>query len=324
MHDTVITRYLANPILRAEDWPYPVHSVFNAGATLLKDGTTLLLCRVEDRRGISHLSAARSANGVNGWTIDPTPTFLPDPDNHPEELWGVEDPRITFVPELDRYVIAYTAFTKAGPGVAIATTQDFVNYQRLGLSMQPEDKDAAVMPRRFGGNFALIHRPVASTSADMWISFSPDLYNWGGHQLLLPARRGGWWDSNKIGLACPPIETGRGWLMLYHGVRSTAAGAIYRLGMALFELEHPEVGILRGDSWFFGPEAPYELHGDVGRVVFPTGFTLLPDGDSFHLYYGAADTCIALATGTISGLLAWLDVHGNKFIGTAGQAADLI
>ena len=46
-----------------------------AGATRLHDGTTLLLCRVEDRRGHSHLSAARSVNGVDGWVIDREPTL---------------------------------------------------------------------------------------------------------------------------------------------------------------------------------------------------------------------------------------------------------
>ena len=104
--EPVLHRHPANPILTSKDWPYPINSVFNAGATLLPDGTTLLLCRVEDRRGLSHLCAARSANGVDHWRIDPKPTFPADPERFPEELWGVEDPRITFVPELDRYAMA--------------------------------------------------------------------------------------------------------------------------------------------------------------------------------------------------------------------------
>src|SRR5512139_827138 len=104
-----------NPILTSQNWPYPINSVFNAGATLLTDGTTLLLCRVEDRRGLSHLCAARSANGIDGWTIDPAPTLVPA-DDHPEEAWGIEDPRITYVAELQQYVIAYTAYSRAGPG----------------------------------------------------------------------------------------------------------------------------------------------------------------------------------------------------------------
>src|SRR5512146_1085278 len=97
-HEILFHRHRGNPLLRATDWPYPINTVFNAGATLLPDGTTLLLCRVEDRRGHSHLSAARSKNGVDAWEIDPKPTFEPDPKNHPEEIWGVEDPRITYVP----------------------------------------------------------------------------------------------------------------------------------------------------------------------------------------------------------------------------------
>src|SRR5258705_7061302 len=85
---TLFQRHRGNPILTAADWHYPVNSVFNAGATLLPDGTTLLLCRVEDRRGHSHLCAARSANGVDAWRIDHQPTMLPDPERWPEELWG--------------------------------------------------------------------------------------------------------------------------------------------------------------------------------------------------------------------------------------------
>lgn len=93
-------RYKLNPILTAANWPYQINSVFNPGATLLADGTTLLLCRVEDRRGLSHLCAARSANGIDGWKIDPQPTLMADPEHFPEEIWGIEDPRITYVPEL--------------------------------------------------------------------------------------------------------------------------------------------------------------------------------------------------------------------------------
>ena len=109
-------RHKLNPILTAADWPYPAHTVFNPAATLLPDGTTLLLCRVEDRRGLSHLCAARSANGVDGWQIDSQPTLSPDPDRYPEELWGIEDPRITYVPELSQYAIVYTAYHARRPG----------------------------------------------------------------------------------------------------------------------------------------------------------------------------------------------------------------
>jgi beta-1,2-mannobiose phosphorylase / 1,2-beta-oligomannan phosphorylase len=303
-------RCKSNPILTAADWPYAVNSVFNPGATLLPDGTTLLLCRAEDRRGLSHLCAARSANGVDDWHIDPQPTLMADPEHFPEELWGIEDPRITYIPELSKYAIVYTAYTHDGPGVALAFTEDFHHFDRYGVIMQPEDKDAALLPHRIGGNWALIHRPVSAPCADMWISYSPDLRHWGSHKLILEARLGAWWDANKIGLSPPPIETPQGWLVIYHGVRHTAAGCLYRLGLALFDLHTPERCLKRGSEWIFGPEAIYEQRGDVGYVVFPCGYTLAPDGDTLHLYYGAADTSIALATGSVHALLEWLEKYG--------------
>lgn len=310
--ETLFHRHPKNPILTAADWPYAINSVFNAAATLLADGTTLLLCRVEDRRGHSHLCAARSRNGVDGWEIDATPTMLPDPKNHPEELWGIEDPRITYVPELQKYAVVYTSFSSSGPGVSLALTEDFRTFERYGDIMPPEDKDAALLPRRIGKHWALIHRPVSgSLGANIWMSYSPDLRHWGSHRVILEARRGAWWDANKIGLSPPPIETPEGWLVLYHGVRKTAAGCLYRMGLALFDLETPERCLRRGDSWIFSPEAPYERYGDVDNVVFPCGYTIAPDGDTLNLYYGGADSCIALATGSVRALLDWLARDGK-------------
>jgi predicted GH43/DUF377 family glycosyl hydrolase len=310
-HAEIFHRSRLNPILTAQKWPYPVNSVFNAGATLLPDGTTLLLCRVEDRRGLSHFCAARSVNGIDGWKIDPQPTLLPDVENFPEELWGIEDPRITFVKELKKYVVVYTAFTRDGPGVALALTEDFHNFERYGIILSPEDKDAALLPYRIDGKWAMIHRPVSAQRAHMWISFSPDLKNWGKHILMMNARKGAWWDANKIGLSLPPIETPEGWLVIYHGVKQSCGGCIYRLGLALFELKNPELCLKRGNEWIFAPEESYEQHGDVGNVVFPCGYTIAPDGDAINIYYGSADTCIALATSSIKEMLKWLDEHSS-------------
>src|SRR6185503_9242808 len=88
-------------------------------------------------------------------------------------------------------------------------------------------------------------------------------------------------------------------------------GSLYRLGLALFELDRPQHCVLRGESWIFGPEEPYERRGDVDNVVFPCDYTLDPDGDTLNLYYGGADTCMALATGSIRSLLDWLGRHGQ-------------
>jgi predicted GH43/DUF377 family glycosyl hydrolase len=99
--------------------------------------------------------------------------------------------------------------------------------------------------------------------------------------------------------------------MIYHGVRRTPSSSIYRLGLALFALEQPEKCLIRGDFWMFAPEADYERHGDVQDVVFPCGYTLAADRDTINLYYGAADSSIALAKGSIRSLLAWSDVNGH-------------
>jgi len=310
-NEPLLRRHPANPILTSQDWPYTINSVFNAGATLLADGSTLLLCRVEERRGLSHLCAARSANGIDGWKVDPTPTLMPNADQYPEELWGIEDPRLTYVPELQQYAVAYTSFSRGGPGVSLALTKDFRSFQRYGVIMSPDDKDAALLPYRIDGLWALIHRPMTPLGAHMWISYSPDLRHWGGHRMMLEARRGAWWDANKIGLCSPPIETPRGWLVLYHGVRATASGSIYRLGLALFDRQQPDKCLLRGDSWIFGPETDYERGGDVHDVVFPCGYTIGADGDTLNIYYGAADFCVALAHGSLRCLLAWLDANGR-------------
>lgn len=305
-------RYPNNPIVKASDMPYLANSVFNAGATLIGD-ETLLLMRVEDRRGISHLTVARSKDGITNWKIDPHPTLMPDPQNYPEEVWGIEDPRITYIEELKLWAILYTSYSKAGPLVSLAVTSDFKNFQRKGAVMPPEDKDAALFPERFNGRWAMLHRPAstfAGVGAHIWISFSPDMKYWGEHQVLIPARKGAWWDANKIGLSPPPLKTEKGWLILYHGVKSTASGCIYRLGSALLELDNPTKVIARSDEWVFAPEESYEVFGDVDKVVFPCGW--VAQGDEVRLYYGGADKCIALAQANLSELVEWTLAQAKK------------
>lgn len=303
----LLRRDESNPILTASQWPYPAHTVFNPGATRFND-EVLLLVRVEDRRGISHLTVARSRDGRTGWQIDPEPTFLPDPIHHPEEIWGIEDPRITWLEEKGQFAVVYTAYSRGGPLVSLALTEDFRSFERVGAIMAPEDKDAALFPRKIGGRWALLHRPVPASGlgAHIWISYSPDLRHWGDNAILLFARRGAWWDAEKIGLNTPPLETPEGWLLLYHGVRKTASGSIYRLGLALLDLEDPTRILRRSDNWIFGPREPYELVGDVPDVVFPCGWVHDAETDELQIYYGGADTCVCRATARLSDVLDYI------------------
>jgi len=232
-------RFEGNPILTAEDWPITVNAVFNPGVAQL-DGETILLARVEDRSGISHLAVASSADGLTNWIVDHDRIMMPDLESH-AETFGIEDPRITQVG--DEFLIAYTGYSRDGALVCLASTLDFRIFDRRGVVMPPEDKDAALFPRRFGGRWGIIHRPVSVTprhAAHIWLSWSPDLRHWGDHTILLRAREGAWWDAHKVGLCAPPLETPEGWLLLYHGVHTTAAGSIYRLGLALLDADHPD------------------------------------------------------------------------------------
>jgi predicted GH43/DUF377 family glycosyl hydrolase len=306
-------RHPQNPIITANDLPRMVNAVFNAAATEL-DGETLLLLRVEDRTGLSHFAVATSADGRTDWQLDRDRVMRPQLDCY-EEHWGIEDPRITRIG--DEYFIVYTGFSMGGPLVCLATTRDFVSFERRGVLVSPEDKDAALFPVRFGDRWALVHRPssmVAGLGAHVWLSWSPDLRHWGDARVLLPARRGGWWDANKVGLGPPPLRTDAGWLLCYHGVRTTASGSIYRLGLALLDRDDPRRLVYRGDEWVFGPAAPYERAGDVPDVVFPCGWILRDDGDTLDMYYGAADSVICLATASLAELVDHLTSHTTEVV----------
>jgi predicted GH43/DUF377 family glycosyl hydrolase len=227
---------------------------------------------------------------------------------HPEDAWGIEDPRIVYLPELAQYAVTFTSYSEQGPLVSLALTEDLVTFRRLGPICPPDDKDAALFPRRFGGQWLMLHRPYGGGPANIVLSRSPDMRHWSEPELVLPARAGGWWDAGKVGLGPPPLETSAGWLILYHGVRLTASGALYRSGLALLDLDDPTRVIARTDDWQFGPEADYERTGDVPNVVFPSGWVLDRSGERVLVYYGAADTVIGLATASVSDLLATLDV----------------
>jgi predicted GH43/DUF377 family glycosyl hydrolase len=305
-HGELFVRHRKNPILTVEDWPYQANSVFNPAATII-DGITLLMVRVEDHRGFSHFTVARSKNGIDGWEIDSEPTFCPDPVNYPEEIYGIEDARITYIDEMEKWAVTYTAFSDSGPLTALAFTEDFRNFDRVGATLPPENKDSAIFPVRFKERWAMMHRPVScmhGAKTNIWISFSPDMKHWGSHEVLLYAREGGWWDANNIGLSPHPIQTSDGWLIMYHGIRQTTSKVSYRLGLALLDLEDPRKVLHRSVGWVFGPREMYERSGDVNDVVFPCGWVLV--NDEIRIYYGSADTSVSMASAKMRDILQYI------------------
>jgi predicted GH43/DUF377 family glycosyl hydrolase len=229
---------------------------------------------------ISHLRVARSRNGRH-FTLEDSPALEAA---EWYESFGLEDPRITLLE--GRYLITYTAVSQHGIATALTSTQDFRNFVRHGLIFPPENRDVTIFPETINGRYVCHHRPVGHhiMSLDLWAAFSPDLAHWGEHIRVMGCSPG-LWDASRIGGGAVPFRTDRGWLSIYHGADELQR---YCLGAMLCDPKHPEIVIARSTEPLLLPEAPYEIEGFFGNIVFTCG-AILQD-DTLTIYYGAADT----------------------------------
>ena len=295
----LVERYENNPIITPDDIPFPCNTVFNAAAAKV-DGKYILLLRVEDLTGRSVFALARSDDGFH-FTVDDEPAMTPatDGDFAVYERKGIEDPRIT--PVDGTYYIMYTAASGYGPRLALAKTTDFETFERVGLISEPDNKDGVLFPRKIGGRYARLDRPMVGGMGNIWISYSQDLIHWGNSRVVMPVR-GEYWDSWRVGASAPPIETEYGWLEIYHGVKDTSHGPIYRLGAAMLDRDDPARVLCRSSIPILTPREYYERVGDIPNVVFSSG-AIMEDNEEIKIYYGAADTCICVGTACLSELL---------------------
>ncbi len=303
MNQSIFLRSQHNPLLTTADLPIPADAVLNPGVVEF-NGEVLLLLRIADRRGLSQIRVARSTNGVDNWKIDPEPLLKPRLPDHPYEEWGCEDPRVTQIGP-NKWLIAYVAFSRYGPAVALATTEDFQSVTRLGVVLAPTNKDAALFPCKFDNQWIMLHRPVTGGQEHIWYaSADGSLTQWGQPGVLMPQNGGPWWDGLRIGVGAPPLLTDQGWLLIYHGVKELGNRPVYRLGLALLDMNDPRKVLARTSDWVFAPEESYEQNGLVPGVVFTCG--AICRGDEVWMYYGAADTAIGLATAKMSDLLKFV------------------
>jgi len=296
----------ANPIIEAKDIPIPCQAVCNPAACVV-DGETLLLLRVVGPDNTSHLLVARSADGISDWRYDPQPLLGPDSCAEWYEALGAEDPRIVYLPDRDKYAITYVGNSRFGAGVCLATTRDFQSVERHGLVIHPYNKDAALFPRQINNRYHLLHRPTAGPLENIWMAQSENLRDWGSPVCVLEEEDQPGWDNGKVGAGPPPLETMQGWLLLFHGVQRQDNGWLYRMGLALLDLDHPGKVIARSPSWVFEPRAPYEMLAGKPGIIFPTGMVVRDN--ILHLYYGAADSSVALATAPLPRLLDALESY---------------
>ena len=267
---------------------------FNPGA-IVENGNIHILYRAVDENRVSRLAYARSNNGTEIQGRSEKPVVGPSAG---WEEFGCEDPRIT--PLDGRYYITYTAYSRRGPRIALASTIDFENFEKHGLiGPDRDDKDCVIFPERIAGKIALLHRLESKIqiayfdsisdlqkSKDFWKSYGEHIDDYEVIRSKFP------WEQRKVGIGPSPIKTDRGWLVLYHGV---SIDHIYRAGAMLLDLENPVTVLARTREPILEPQMDFERRGAVSNVVFPDGVAVV-NGTMF-VYYGGADTvcCVAYA-----------------------------
>jgi predicted GH43/DUF377 family glycosyl hydrolase len=247
--------------------PQEVEGVLNPAAARSPDGHLYLFPRLVAKGNYSRIGIARvrfneagDPAGVErlGIALEPEADY----ERRSDGGGGCEDPRVTFVEPLRRYIMTYTAYSSQGPRIALAHSGDLIHWQRLGLATfapfhgiafdDVDDKDASLFPVAIPNpsghpEFAIVHRPLfpgtrpeetachpASRDLDLdresiWISYCSMDSECAG-----PDRLGRFtshhrlatpvspWERLKIGSGTPPILTRHGWLIVYHGVSDLA------------------------------------------------------------------------------------------------------
>lgn len=300
MIEPVVERYQENPILTKDDVPYPVGTVHNAGM-VKHNSRYMMLFRSHRRNGRSILGLAESDDGYR-FHVRPEPFMTPAQEGlfGEYEEYGVEDPRICRIE--GRYLITYSAYSRHGVRIGLAQTEDFQSVERVSLITEADYRNVVIFPRKFDGRYARLDRPHSEISPwSIWISYSPDLIHWGDSRLVMrPVQYH--WDEMKIGPGATPFETEHGWLHIYHGVFPTMDGSVYRLGVALHDLDDPANIIGVSDDWILQPEDPWEITGYVHNVVFSCG-TIPEDDGTVKIYWGGADTVMCAGTAQIDDLV---------------------
>jgi predicted GH43/DUF377 family glycosyl hydrolase len=302
----LIERYKSNPILTTDDIPYPVATVHNAAVTKYEK-KYIMIFRSHLRSGRSILGYAESKDGFN-FTVARQPFMIPAEKGvfKDYEEYGVEDPRITFIE--NEYLITYSAYSRNGVRIGLAKTRDFKTIERFALITEADYRNVVIFPEKFDGLYARLDRPHSEISPwSIWISYSPDLKFWGNSKLIMKPLQYHW-DEMKIGPGAPPIKTKRGWLNIYHGVFPTMDGSVYRLGVALHDLNDPSRIISVGDQWILQPEEVYEITGYVHNVVFCCAAVPEEDG-SVKIYWGGADKVMCVGTAQLEDLVDFCLAH---------------
>lgn len=308
----LLWRSSRNPIIPRDLLPRS-NSIFNSAVVPFGAGFAGVF-RVDDTARTMNLHAGRSVDGV-AWRLDPQPIVFRPADARVAEIAGpfehAYDPRVTWLE--DRYWVTWCNGYH-GPTIGLGWTFDFETFHQLDNAFLPFNRNGVLFPRRIGDQYAMLSRPSDNGHTpfgDIFYSESPDLVHWGRHRHVMAPQP--WtWGSTKIGAGPTPIETADGWLLIYHGVLTSANGFVYSMGAALLDLDQPWRVLARGRDYLLSPQVPYEQVGDVPNVVFPCAALVDRDQDRLTVYYGGADTVVCMAHGHLSEVLGSLRGAGGR------------
>ncbi|WP_295792905.1 glycoside hydrolase family 130 protein [Mucilaginibacter sp.] len=310
--------------------------VFNP-AVVNRNGKIYMLYRAQDKAGTSRIGMAVSTDALH-FTRMPAPVFYPDNDAYKTLEWkgGCEDPRIV-ADDKGMYYMTYTAYDGKVARLLVATSPDLTHWKKYGsvFAKAYNGKYAKLWSK--SGSIISAYKngqPIATKingkywmywgDTQIWTATSDDLINWtpvemkAGEQppvklrataldmpllkIALPTREGKF-DSDLVESGPPAMLTDKGILLIYNSRNVPAFGdktlseGTYAASQVLFDKNDPTKILKRLDSYFMKPEKPYEITGQVNQVCFVEGLTQFKN--KWYLYYGTADSKIAVAVDTV-------------------------
>ena len=307
--------------IRQDSVRWEAKDVFNP-ATVVRDNKIYMVYRAEDRvgkyNGTSRLGLAISEDGLHFERTGP-PVFYPDEDEFKSLEWegGVEDPRIV-EREDGTYFMTYTAYDGETARLLVASSNDLKTWKKYGSAFPDNYRDlwsksgsvvcelleSRLVAKKIKGKYWMYfgdkHIHLASSS-DL-IKWEP-LLDENGELRAVLSYRPGYFDSDLVEPGPPALIQDAGILLIYNGRNygpernPDIPEGTYSAGQALFDLTAPEKLLARTETAFFQPDKSYEIEGQVNRVVFLEG--LAPFKGKWFLYYGTADSKIAVATSPV-------------------------
>lgn len=284
---------------------------------IIKDGKVHLLYRAQDSLGTSRIGLATSSDGVY-FTKRSTPVLYPEQDKFLmfENKGGIEDPRIVETND-GGYFLTYTSYDGKTARLCGAFSKDLLKWQKIGPLFTSEkylntwSKSGAVIVKQ--QNNHLVAEKIDGFywmyfgDTNLFLAKSTDLRNWeicedfeNKERIAVMNPRKGYFDSRLVEPGPYALHTSKGILMLYNGSNSANYGVqylpkfAYSAGQALFETHNPFKLIQRTNKPFIWPNKKYEQVGEVNEVCFIEG--MVPFLGKWFLYYGTADSKIAVAT----------------------------